>query len=68
MFAASLAGLRKLNALGYGQPDRSLTLNLVYHPLGPALPPDQANLEAAYFYFVFVRLLIEPYSLSCCRR
>jgi len=48
VFESSLAGLRQLNALGYGQPDSGLILNLVYNPLGPVLPPDQTDLEAAY--------------------
>lgn len=48
VFQASLAGLRQLNALGYGQPGKNHILNLVYNPLGPSLPPDQVKLEAAY--------------------
>ena len=48
VFEASIAGLRQLNRLGYGQPDSPLTLNLVYNPLGPALPPDQEGLQSAY--------------------
>jgi radical SAM/Cys-rich protein len=48
VFAASLAGLRRLNALGYGQPGSGLELNLVYNPQGPHLPPPQAALEADY--------------------
>jgi radical SAM/Cys-rich protein len=48
VFAASLAGLRQLNALGYGLPGSGRTLNLVYNPAGPSLPPDQVKLEAAY--------------------
>ncbi len=48
VFQGSLAGLRKLNALGYGLPGSGLTLNLVYNPLGPSLPPDQGRLEQAY--------------------
>lgn len=48
VFESSLAGLRQLNALGYGQFGGGLTLNLVYNPLGPVLPPDQLGLEAAY--------------------
>ena len=47
-FEASIDGLRKLNALGYGLPGSGLLLNLVYNPLGPSLPPDQAKLEQAY--------------------
>ena len=64
VFESSLAGLRQLNDQGYGQPDSGLTLNLVYNPLGPILPPDQAGLEAAYkqelltrYGIVFSRLL-----------
>ncbi len=63
VFESSLSGLRKLNALGYGQPG-GLTLNLVYNPGGPVLPPDQTELEAAYkqelaarYDVIFTRLL-----------
>ena len=48
VFAASLAGLRQLNALGYGVPGSNLMLNLVYNPGGASLPPEQGPLEAAY--------------------
>jgi radical SAM/Cys-rich protein len=48
VFERSLAGLRRLNALGYGRPGSGLELNLVYNPTGPSLPPAQAGLEAAY--------------------
>ena len=48
VFARSIAGLRQLNALGYGQADSGLILNLVYNPQGPSLPPPQAALEADY--------------------
>jgi radical SAM/Cys-rich protein len=48
VFEASIDGLRKLNALGYGLPDSGRVINLVYNPLGPSLPPDQIKLEAAY--------------------
>jgi len=48
VFEGSLAGLRRLNALGYGRPDSGLELNLVYNPQGPQLPPPQDSLEAAY--------------------
>jgi radical SAM/Cys-rich protein len=47
VFDGSIRGLQKLNALGYGR-DAKLTLNLVYNPQGPALPPAQASLEADY--------------------
>lgn len=48
VFDRSIAGLRRLNALGYGQDDTGLVLNLVYNPQGPVLPPSQAMLEADY--------------------
>jgi len=48
VFERSIAGLRQLNALGYGQAGSGLILNLVYNPLGASLPPPQAGLEAAY--------------------
>ncbi|QSA96324.1 arsenosugar biosynthesis radical SAM (seleno)protein ArsS [Methylococcus sp. EFPC2] len=48
VFQASIRGLGRLNALGYGSPDSGLVLNLVYNPQGPTLPPAQAGLEADY--------------------
>ena len=48
VFGTSIAGLRKLNALGYARPDSGLELSLVYNPQGPLLPPAQAPLEDAY--------------------
>ena len=48
VFERSIAGLRQLNALGYGDPARGLVLNLVYNPQGPVLPPPQGPLEADY--------------------
>ena len=60
VYEKSIAGLRRLNALGYGT---RLTLNLVYNPQGPSLPPPQEALEADYkrilgesFGIVFNRL------------
>ena len=47
-FDASIRGLQRLNALGYGQPGSGLTLNLVYNPQGASLPPGQAALERDY--------------------
>jgi radical SAM/Cys-rich protein len=47
-FDKSIAALQQLNALGYGQPDSGLQLNLVYNPQGPSLPPDQMKLQADY--------------------
>jgi len=48
VFEASLKGLRKLNALGYGRPGSGLVLNLVFNPQGAKLPPPQEALEADY--------------------
>jgi radical SAM/Cys-rich protein len=48
VFEGSLGGLRRLNALGYGQRNSGLKLHLVYNPQGPQLPPRQDSLEAAY--------------------
>jgi len=63
VFESSILALQKLNALGYGRDGSPLTLNLVYNPLGPALPPAQERLEATYrrelgarFGIVFNRL------------
>ena len=46
VFEKSIAALQRLNALGYGT--GILELSLVYNPVGPALPPPQAALEADY--------------------
>ena len=48
VFDKSIAGLQRLNALGYGQPGSSLVLNLVYNPQGPSLPPEQQALQSDY--------------------
>jgi radical SAM/Cys-rich protein len=47
-FDKSIAALQQLNALGYGQPGSHLSLNLVYNPQGPSLPPNQEKLQADY--------------------
>lgn len=47
-FEASIAALRRLNALGYGQAGSPHSLDLVYNPLGPSLPPPQHRLELDY--------------------
>lgn len=47
-FEASIRALRLLNDAGYGRPDSSLQLDLVYNPVGPTLPPPQVALEADY--------------------
>jgi radical SAM/Cys-rich protein len=54
---------KRLNEIGYSQPDGELVLNLVYNPVGPHLPPAQEKLEQDYkrilhaeFGIVFNRL------------
>jgi radical SAM/Cys-rich protein len=48
VYDKSITALQRLNAVGYGRPDSGLILTLVYNPVGPALPPPQAALEADY--------------------
>jgi len=45
VFEASLAALRRFNALGYGREGTGLVLNLVTNPVGAFLPASQAALE-----------------------
>ncbi len=63
VFKGSIEAIRRLNGLGYGT-DPALPLTLVYNPVGPHLPPDQAGLEADYrrelgerFGIVFTKLI-----------
>src|SRR5689334_18275544 len=63
VYERSIAGLRALNALGYGREGAGLTVDLVYNPQGATLPPPQAQLESDYkrilgerFGIVFNRL------------
>ena len=46
-FSKSIAALKKLNQLGYGN-DAGLELNLVHNPGGAFLPGSQVELETAY--------------------
>ena len=46
VFEKSIEALRLLNRIGYARDD--LVLDLVYNPVGPALPPPQPQLEAEY--------------------
>lgn len=45
VFDTSIEALRSLNEVGYGMPDSSLRLDLVYNPSGAFLPGDQQALE-----------------------
>ncbi|MFZ3321334.1 MAG: arsenosugar biosynthesis radical SAM (seleno)protein ArsS [Usitatibacter sp.] len=63
VYEKSVAAIRELNALGYGREGSGLTLDLVYNPQGPSLPPPQDKLEQDYkrvlgekFGIVFNRL------------
>jgi radical SAM/Cys-rich protein len=56
VFEKSIRALRRLNAVGYGA---RLPLSLVYNPLGPKLPPAQAELEADYRVELRTRFGIE---------
>ncbi len=48
VFERSLEGLRRLNAVGYGQPGTGLELTLMSNPTGAFLPPPQAAQEARF--------------------
>lgn len=58
VFDASIKGLQVLNALGYGDPQTGLELNLVFNPQGASLPPNQQALEADY-----KRVLLEQFGI-----
>ena len=59
VFEKSITALKKLNDLGYGKSGSNLTLNLVYNPQGPVLPPSQEELEITY-----KSELLEHYSIE----
>lgn len=48
VFARSIEALRKLNALGYGEPGSGLELDLMFNPAGAFLPPKQAAIEQQF--------------------
>ena len=48
VFEKSIKALQMLNAVGYGQDDSDLKLDLVYNPAGAFLPGDQMSLEAQF--------------------
>jgi radical SAM/Cys-rich protein len=59
VFQRSLQALRQLNAAGYAMPGTGLTLDLMYNPQGPSLPPSQQQLEQDYR-----RILREEYGIA----
>ena len=58
-FDGSIRALQIFNELGYGKPESGLTMNLVYNPVGPHLPPPQEKLEQDY-----KRILREQFSIE----
>lgn len=48
VFDDSIRAMQMLNAIGYGQEETGLQLNLVYNPAGAFLPPSQQALEKEY--------------------
>jgi radical SAM/Cys-rich protein len=48
VFTDSIASLRELNELGYGEKDSGLVLDLVTNPIGASLPGEQSALEAEF--------------------
>ena len=48
VWEGSLAGLRALNAAGYGREGGALALDLVYNPAGARLPPPQVDVEREF--------------------
>ena len=48
VFEDSIRALRMLNAVGYGQQDSGLVLNLVYNPSGAFMPGPQAALQQQF--------------------
>ena len=58
-FDGSIRALQIFNELGYGKPGSGLTMNLVYNPVGPHLPPPQEKLEQDY-----KRILREQFNIE----
>lgn len=52
VFQTSIRALQLLNQLGYGDTDGPLSLDLVYNPQGPVLPPSQRTLKRDYDHFL----------------
>ncbi len=59
VFDKSIAALQLLNQLGYAKEGTGLSLNLVYNPQGPSLPPSQSALEADYKHLLSKNFGIE---------
>ncbi len=63
VFDKSIVALKKLNAVGYGQPDSSLRLDLVYNPSGAFLPGNQKALERDFKQALLTDFSIEFHNL-----
>ena len=59
VFDKSIKALQELNAVGYGMPDSSLKLDLVYNPSGAFLPGDQSSMEKD-----FKKALMEDFGIQ----
>jgi radical SAM/Cys-rich protein len=59
VFDKSIKALQELNAVGYGMPDSSLRLDLVYNPSGAFLPGDQMAMEKD-----FKKALMEDFGIN----
>ena len=64
-FDGSIRALQIFNELGYGKPESGLTMNLVYNPVGPHLPPPQEKLEQDYKRILRKQFNIEFNHLFC---
>ena len=64
-FDGSIRALQIFNELGYGKPESGLTMNLVYNPVGPHLPPPQEKLEQDYKRILREQFNIEFNHLFC---
>ena len=58
VFSDSVKALTMLNAIGYGQPESGLKLNLVYNPAGAFMPGSQDGLERQ-----FKRVLLDEFGI-----
>lgn len=63
VYHESIDVLQKLNAAGYGLPESTLRLDLVYNPVGYGLPPAQAQLEIDYKRELLARYNIHFHTL-----
>jgi len=59
VFDMSIKALQELNAVGYGMPDSSLKLDLVYNPSGAFLPGDQKAMKKD-----FKKALMEDFGIQ----